>query len=53
VAWLANILGSFGTHLRRGDIVLAGALCSPLEIRRGDSFHAEFDGFGSVNVRFG
>lgn len=53
VAWLANILGSFGTHLRRGEIVLAGAICSPLEIRRGDSFQAEFDGFGSVSVRFG
>jgi 2-oxopent-4-enoate hydratase len=53
VAWLANTLGRFGTTLKRGDIVLAGAFCAPLDLTCSDVIQAEFDGLGSVNVRFG
>lgn len=53
VAWLANKLGGLGSGLRRGDIVLPGALHRMTPARPGDVFRAEFARLGSVTVRFG
>ncbi|GEL18825.1 2-keto-4-pentenoate hydratase [Pseudonocardia asaccharolytica] len=53
VAWLANRLGSIGERLRRGDIVLPGALHRMVPVRPGDIFHAQFAHLGSVTVQFG
>jgi 2-keto-4-pentenoate hydratase len=39
--------------LRRGDVVLAGALTRMVPARPGDRFSAEFAHLGTVSVRFG
>jgi 2-keto-4-pentenoate hydratase len=52
VAWLANKLGSFGSGLRRGDVVLSGALHRMVPVRPGDCFQATFAHLGSVTVQF-
>ena len=52
VAWLANKLGALGAGLRRGDIVLPGALHRMVPVRPGDVFRAEFAHLGSVTARF-
>ena len=52
LAWLANKLGSFGTGLRRGDVVLSGALHRMVPVRPGDFFQAQFAHLGDVAVQF-
>ena len=52
VAWLANTLGALGSGLRRGDVVLSGALHRMVPVRPGDVFHARFAHLGSVTVQF-
>lgn len=52
VAWLANRLGALGTGLRRGDLVLSGALHRMIPARPGDVFEARFSHIGSVTTRF-
>ena len=52
LGWLANTLSGFGEGLRRGDIVLAGALTRMVPVRPGDVFSAEFAHLGAVSVRF-
>jgi 2-keto-4-pentenoate hydratase len=52
VAWLANTLGSLGSGLRRGDVVLSGALHRMVPVRPGDVFQARFAHLGSVTVQF-
>lgn len=53
LGWLANTLAGFGEGLRRGDIVLAGALTRMVPARPGDRFSAEFAHLGTVSVQFG
>ena len=53
VAWLANKLGTLGSGLRRGDVVLPGALHRMVPVRPGDVFRADFAHLGSVTTRFG
>ena len=53
VAWLANKLGSLDGGLRKGDVVLAGALHRMVPVRPGDVFQARFAHLGSVTVQFG
>ena len=53
VAWLANTLAGFGDRLRRGDLVLPGAMHRPVPVRAGDAFEAWFAHLGRVRVRFG
>jgi 2-keto-4-pentenoate hydratase len=52
VAWLANKLGSMGSGLCRGEIVLAGSLTKALEVKPGDIFMATFGGLGAVKAVF-
>jgi 2-oxopent-4-enoate hydratase len=52
VAWLANKLGSLGTGLSRGDIVLSGALHRMVPVRAGDVVRAEFAHLGAVSAYF-
>ena len=47
VAWVANELSSAGRGLRRGDIVLPGALHRMVPVRPGDDFQAEFAHLGN------
>jgi 2-keto-4-pentenoate hydratase len=52
VAWLVNKLGTLGSGLRAGDVVLPGALHRMVPVRPGDVFRAEFAHLGDVTVRF-
>jgi 2-keto-4-pentenoate hydratase len=52
VAWLANQLGALGGGLRRGDVVLAGALHRMVPVRPGDFFQAQFAHLGTVTAQF-
>jgi 2-keto-4-pentenoate hydratase len=52
VAWLAGKVASFGVRLRAGDVVLPGSCTRAIDARSGDEFHAEFEGLGSVSLRF-
>lgn len=52
VAWLANKLGSLGSGLKAGDIVLPGAVHKMVAVEPGDVFRADFAHLGGVTVRF-
>ena len=52
VAWLANKLGSLGSGLRAGDVVLPGAVHRMVPVQPGDAFRAEFSRLGAVTARF-
>jgi 2-oxo-hept-3-ene-1,7-dioate hydratase len=52
IAWLANRLAPHDEHLAAGEIVLAGSFTRPVEINRGDTFHADYGAFGSVSCQF-
>lgn len=52
VTWLANTLGEYGIQLNAGEVILAGSLV-PLEpVVAGDEMSLEFQGVGSVTVKF-
>jgi 2-oxo-hept-3-ene-1,7-dioate hydratase len=52
IAWLADRLAPHGEQLEAGEIVLAGSFTRPIDIRRGDTFHADYGPFGSVSCQF-
>jgi 2-keto-4-pentenoate hydratase len=52
LAWLANKLAEFGQTLAEGSVIIPGALCRAVDVRAGDSIVANFEGLGSVSVRF-
>lgn len=52
VAWLANRLADFDIPLRKGEVILSGALSAAVEAKAGDSFVARFAHIGEVSVRF-
>ncbi|MEW6640234.1 MAG: 2-oxo-hept-4-ene-1,7-dioate hydratase [Pseudomonadota bacterium] len=52
IAWLANRLAEHDEHLAAGEVVLAGSFTRPIDIRRGDTFHADYGAFGSVSCQF-
>jgi 2-oxo-hept-3-ene-1,7-dioate hydratase len=52
VAWLANRLAPHDEHLEAGEVVLAGSFTRPVEVSRGDTFHADYGPFGSVSCQF-
>ena len=52
VAWLANKLGSFGTTLEQGHVVLSGSFIRPVWANKGDTLHADFGPLGGVSVQF-
>jgi 2-keto-4-pentenoate hydratase len=52
VAWLANKLSAFGDFLRKGDIILSGALVKAEAAKKGDHFSVSFDRLGSACCKF-
>ena len=52
VAWLANKLGSLGTPLETGHLVLSGSFIRPVWANKGDTLHADFGPLGSVTCQF-
>ena len=51
--WLARTMQGFGTPLRAGGVILAGALGPMVVGLPGDFYEAEIDGLGLVSVSFG
>ena len=52
VAWLADRLAAQGEYLDAGEVVLAGSFTRPVDISKGDTFHADYGQFGSVSCQF-
>lgn len=52
VGWLARKVASFGVRLRKGDVILPGTAIRAVDAHAGDSFRAEFDGLGHVDLTF-
>jgi len=50
--WLANQLLVQGCFLKRGDLVMTGALVATTEIEAGDRFAAASEKLGSVEIQF-
>lgn len=52
VAWMANTLSTFGVTLKKGEVILSGALSAMLAAEAGDCFKAVFSTLGEVEVCF-
>ncbi len=52
LAWLATTMIDVGTPLRRGDLVLSGALGPMVDAKAGDVFKTMIEPLGVVTVRF-
>jgi 2-oxo-hept-3-ene-1,7-dioate hydratase len=52
IAWLANRLAPHDDHLAAGEVVLSGSFTRPVDISRGDTFHADYGSFGTVSCQF-
>ncbi|NYB75060.1 fumarylacetoacetate hydrolase family protein [Sedimentibacter hydroxybenzoicus DSM 7310] len=52
VAWLANALSKYGVVLKKGEIVLSGALSGMLTAEKGNKYTANFSELGSISVKF-
>jgi 2-oxo-hept-3-ene-1,7-dioate hydratase len=52
VAWLANRLGTLGTAMEPGHIVLAGSFTRVVFPKKGDTLHADFGQLGAISVQY-
>lgn len=52
VAWLANTLGELGMPLRRGEVILSGALAPLIPLVPGDRLTLSMSGLGNASLRF-
>src|SRR5471032_773796 len=52
VAWLANKLGSLGTPMEPGHLVLAGSFTRVVFAQKGDTLHADFGTLGGIAIQF-
>lgn len=52
LVWLANALGSRGTVMRAGSVVMLGSVCAAIPVAPGDVVRADFAGLGPVTLPF-
>lgn len=52
VAWLANTLWEYEVTLKKGEVILSGALTAALPAEAGEEFKAVFSELGEVSVKF-
>jgi len=51
-AWLVNNLAEFGVSLRKGQVVLPGAMCAAVSVTAGKTYRAVYTHLGEVSVSF-
>jgi 2-oxo-hept-3-ene-1,7-dioate hydratase len=52
LAWLANKLHLQGVELDAGQVILGGSFTTPIPVRSGDIFHADYGPLGSIACHF-
>jgi len=52
IAWLANKLSEFDIVLKKGELILPGALSAAINVAKGDEIEADFGELGKVSVSF-
>lgn len=52
VAWLAMSMRKYGTMLKKGEVILSGALSAAIAAQEGDTFRADYSALGRVEVTF-
>jgi 2-keto-4-pentenoate hydratase len=52
MAWLVNKLAESGQGLKKGDLVMSGALVAAVDAHAGTVVQATFDRLGSVRIKF-
>lgn len=52
VAWLARRMADYGQVIEPGQIILSGSFIRPVECPPGTKIHADFAGFGRVEIAF-
>ncbi len=52
IAWLANKLSAYGIALKKGEVILSGALTGAAPVAAGDCFRANFGALGDVKTKF-
>ena len=52
VVWLARRMAQYGQSIEPGQVILSGSFIRPVECPSGTQIHADFNGFGSVNISF-
>ena len=53
IAVLANMLARKGEKIKKGDLILSGALTGAILVNVGDFVSAKFDGLGEVTFTVG
>lgn len=52
IAWLANKLSNYDMTLKKGELILPGALSAALVVNAGETIEADFGDLGTVEVTF-
>ncbi len=52
VVWLANKIAAHGERLEAGALVLSGSFTSPVTVRSGDTFYANYGELGVISLGF-
>jgi len=53
VTWLVNKLSEFGVGIKKGEIILSGALTAALDLKENDVIEVVFDRLGSLTLKVG
>jgi len=52
VVWLARRMASYGQRIEAGHVILSGSFIRPIECPPNTDVHADFGGFGKVDISF-